>query len=354
MRNAAVSVLALFAIVLLFLVPSPGQAQGDSHYFPETKHTVAGALWQYWQAHGGLPQQGYPISDEMQETSDLNGQTYTVQYFERAVFEKHPENQPPYNVLLSQLGTFRYKAKYGAAGAPGQQVSADNPRVFTQTQHTVGGRFRAYWEAHGGLAQQGYPISDEFTETSDLDGKPYRVQYFERAVFELHPENQPPYDVLLSQLGTFQYAQKYVAGHIPSPTPAAPGRLSVAYIVGALKAAGLPIAETQVFTADTDPNHLLGRPHEYVEKATWHDSRLPAPRTPAQLEISDGAGLEIFTDPTDAQKRADYITALYRGLPALAEYDYVHGPVLLRASHQLTPEQAEAYHTALEVIPLGP
>jgi hypothetical protein len=25
----------------------------------------------------------------------------------------------------------------------------------------------------------------------------------------LHPENQAPFDVLLSQLGTFQYQQKY-------------------------------------------------------------------------------------------------------------------------------------------------
>jgi hypothetical protein len=36
-----------------------------------------------------------------------------VQYFERAVFEYHPENAAPYDVLLSQLGTFRYRDKYG-------------------------------------------------------------------------------------------------------------------------------------------------------------------------------------------------------------------------------------------------
>jgi hypothetical protein len=203
----------------LSLPPSGAAAQGDSHFFPETKHTVAGVFWTYWQGHGGLAQQGYPISDEMQEKSDLNGQTYTVQYFERAVFEKHPENQPPYDVLLSQLGTFRYKAKYGAAGAPGQQASPANPRRFPETNHTIGGAFRAYWESHGGLAQQGYPISDEFTEVSDLNGQPYTVQYFERAVFEKHPENQPPYDVLLSQLGTFQYKQKYQSAK-PTPQPA--------------------------------------------------------------------------------------------------------------------------------------
>jgi hypothetical protein len=74
----------------------------------------------------------------------------------------------------------------------------------------VGGKFLAYWREHGGLAQQGYPISDEFTEVSDLDGKEYLVQYFERAVFELHPENAgTPCEVLLSQLGTTQYKEKY-------------------------------------------------------------------------------------------------------------------------------------------------
>src|SRR3954447_15784891 len=59
--------------------------------------------------------------------------------------------------------------------------------------------------------QQGYPVSDPFTEVSALDGKPYLVQYFERAVFELHPENQAPYNVLLSQLGTVKFTHKYGA-----------------------------------------------------------------------------------------------------------------------------------------------
>src|SRR5205085_5974898 len=55
---------------------------------------------------------------------------------------------------------------------------------------------------NGGQDWQGYPISDEFQEKSDLDGKVYIVQYFERAVFELHPENQPPNDVVLQSLPT--------------------------------------------------------------------------------------------------------------------------------------------------------
>ena len=89
---------------------------------------------------------------------DLDGKTYTVQYFERAVFEQHPENAgTPYDVLLSQLGTSATTASI-RQGAPGQSANTrPDPRVFAETGHSVGGAFRAYWESHGGLAQQGYP-----------------------------------------------------------------------------------------------------------------------------------------------------------------------------------------------------
>ncbi len=189
--------------------PIPGENE-TSRAFPETGKSVKGIFLDYWDSNGGLTQQGYPISEEFTEISPLNGKAYTVQYFERAVFEYHPENQPPHNVLLSQLGTFQYKRKYGATGAPSQQPNnTEGSQLFTETGHKLGGKFLEYWRQHGGLAQQGYPISDEFQEKSALDGKTYLVQYFERAVFELHSENQPPFDVLLSQLGTFQHKLKY-------------------------------------------------------------------------------------------------------------------------------------------------
>jgi beta-N-acetylhexosaminidase len=108
------------------------------------------------------------------------------------------------------LGAFAYQEKY-PGGAPGQQPNTSpRARYFEQTGHTLGGGFLEYWNSHGGLAQQGYPISDEFTEVSDLDGQPYVVQYFQRVVFEYHPENPPSGRVLLSQLGTFRYREQDV------------------------------------------------------------------------------------------------------------------------------------------------
>ncbi len=205
------SFLALLLLALPALGAGPSQAQEGSRTFPETGKTIKGRFLEYWTTHGGLAQQGFPISEEIQEKSDTDGKTYTVQYFERAVFEKHPENKAPNDVLLSLLGTFRYEQQY-PNGAPAQQPGAENAVKFNETGKTLGGRFRKYWNEHGGLAQQGYPISDEFQEVSALNGKTYRVQYFQRAVFEYHPENPAPNDVLLSQLGTFRYKAKYAAG----------------------------------------------------------------------------------------------------------------------------------------------
>jgi hypothetical protein len=190
---------------------------GTTTFFPQTSHNMRGAFARYWASQGALAQQGYPLTEQFQQISDVDGKVYLTQYFERAVFELHPENKPPHDVLLSLLGAEAYRQKYGPGGAPGQRISKDNPRHFPETGHTVGGKFRRYWEEHGGLAQQGYPVSEEFTEISDLDGKAYTVQYFERAVMELHPENQPPHDVLLSQLGTLKAKQLSLSG--PKPTP---------------------------------------------------------------------------------------------------------------------------------------
>src|SRR5688500_11955513 len=195
-RGYLLSALLVLALGAGALGPRLGSAQDGSRTFPETGKTVKGRFLEYWTQNGGLAQQGFPISDEMQERSDTDGKTYTVQYFERAVFELHPQNQRPFDVLLSLLGNFNYSQKY-PNGAPNQKASTTNARKFAETGKTLGGRFRQYWEQNGGLAQQGYPISDEFQEKSPLDGKTYTVQYFERAVFEYHPENRAPFDVLL-------------------------------------------------------------------------------------------------------------------------------------------------------------
>lgn len=218
-RPGSLLVPLLFLILLPFFsfaqVSVRAQENTTSRLFAETGRTVGGKLLAYWNEHGGLPAQGLPISEQMQEKSETDGRFYTVQYFERAVLELHPENTAPYDVLPSLLGVFQYKRKYSGR-APNQHPNNDaDSRIFAETGKRLGGGFLAYWLNTGGLVQYGYPISDEFTEVSDLSGKSYTVQYFERVVFEYHPENEQPYRVLLSQLGTFYYRARYAP---PAPS----------------------------------------------------------------------------------------------------------------------------------------
>ncbi|MDQ5822811.1 MAG: hypothetical protein M3441_01190 [Chloroflexota bacterium] len=193
-------------------VPVPGS---PGHTFTETGRTVPGLFLDYWIEHKGLSRYGLPISEPIGEVSEVDGKTYTVQYFERAVFEYHPENPPPHNVLLSLIGVHDYHRVYGPNGAPNQRVGF-NAIYFPETGHWLGGIFHTIWRREGGLAEFGYPISEEFEELSPLDGNVYTVQYFERAVFEWHREHESPHAVEFSHLGRWRYESLY--GELP-PRP---------------------------------------------------------------------------------------------------------------------------------------
>ncbi|MDQ6695431.1 MAG: alpha/beta hydrolase [Chloroflexota bacterium] len=201
------------------LQAQPLPAGGDQMQCQQTGKSVRGIFLDYWRTHGGIAQQGLPISGEMQEQSTVDGKAYTVQYFERAVLEYHPDNRGAKSpeVLASLLGAQAYHARY-SAGAPGQRPDySEGSAYFPQTGHRLGGAFLEYWRQHGDVMQQGYPVSDQFSEVSPLDGETYTVQYFERAVFEFHTENDPANQVQLSQLGTFKMKQKIAPSKTARP-----------------------------------------------------------------------------------------------------------------------------------------
>jgi hypothetical protein len=84
---------------------APFQSSATRLYFEPTGHSLGGSFLTYWNRYGGLPIFGYPLSEPFEEKSDTDGKTYTVQYFERARFELHPEFAgTPNEVLLGLLG----------------------------------------------------------------------------------------------------------------------------------------------------------------------------------------------------------------------------------------------------------
>ena len=88
-------------------------------YFNETGHTLKEPFLAYWQAKGGLPVYGYPISEAFNEKSPTDGKTYQVQYFERNRLEYHPEAKgTPNEIQLGLLGKEFYQRTYGNAAPP--------------------------------------------------------------------------------------------------------------------------------------------------------------------------------------------------------------------------------------------
>jgi hypothetical protein len=103
--------------------PKAGCLPPDCASFTDTKHTLRGTFLRYWEANGGLPVFGYPLTEEFVERNPVDGKEYLVQYFERNRFELHPENAGTrYEVLLGLLGVEAWRAQPTLAARPAVAV----------------------------------------------------------------------------------------------------------------------------------------------------------------------------------------------------------------------------------------
>lgn len=90
--------------------PPVAPKDGSARFFPESGHNL-NVFRRYWEKNGGLARFGVPTSEELREVSKGDGREYTVQYFERARLEHHPEHTGgPFEVMLGLIGAERYKA----------------------------------------------------------------------------------------------------------------------------------------------------------------------------------------------------------------------------------------------------
>lgn len=204
-------------------IPAPEITFPERRVYPETGHSISYGFKLYWDRNGGLPVFGYPVTEEYSERNPDTGQRYTVQYFERQRFEYHPENAgTPYEVLLGRLGVAN-AAQRGLLGSipfrplPERASIGADCTLFVETRHQVCGRFRDYWQRYGlefgdpgvsareSLALWGYPISEAYTDPDTGQ----QIQYFERALFEYHPEySGTPFEVLIARLGETQLSNQ--------------------------------------------------------------------------------------------------------------------------------------------------
>lgn len=206
MRYARWGALAVL-ISLMVALPAGALAQSDEApdqvYFAETGHHLSGEFLQYWKHEGALMTFGYPISEEIVDPET----GLTVQYFERAVFEWHPDAPEGWKVQQQLLGNAAVAdLPPNEAFQPVDGSTNGDCTFFEATGHRLCFGFRDYWKNNGGLRIFGYPISEEYTDP--VTG--YTTQYFERARFEYHPENSPQFQVLLGLLGSAAAAEANV------------------------------------------------------------------------------------------------------------------------------------------------
>ncbi|MFV9503950.1 MAG: hypothetical protein AB4911_05220 [Oscillochloridaceae bacterium umkhey_bin13] len=84
-------------------LPRVERAAAGCRFFPETGHSLCPPFRAYWERNGGLAGFGFPLSEPTREVVE-GGRTLTVQWFERARFEDHPEQPATRRVQLSRLG----------------------------------------------------------------------------------------------------------------------------------------------------------------------------------------------------------------------------------------------------------
>lgn len=159
------------------LTPSDGVL-----YVSETGQYLHGTFRVYYETHGGVEIFGLPV------TPIISVGGLRVQYFERARFEVPVGHDEQNTVTLGRLGAAAVEALDAEARAnppfAGIVESAipAGAQYFSATQHSLKGDFANFWQANGGLAVFGYPLSEEFYQ--EIDGVVLRVQYFERARME--------------------------------------------------------------------------------------------------------------------------------------------------------------------------
>lgn len=265
----------LIGAVLLTVAPLGLLAQTQpEQYFPLTGHTVRGEFLDYFNVHGGLGIFGFPITEEFV----LNGRT--VQYFQKARMELHPDKPAGQRIRLGSLGE-----ELGKSTPPQPSPGANTffRRYFSETGHSVVYAFLSFFDKNGGAEVFGYPISDYGVE----NGKGRIGQYFQRAQLEWYPELEPELRVQLADLGSIHFDQLAAQGKVdpalkkPAPAPGAISDVPLTLKVSA--------TTKETITSRRDSQTL------YVYVTDQKD--LPVANAEVAFTLRDAAGAKAYTMP---------------------------------------------------------
>lgn len=147
-----------------------------------------------------------------------------------------------------------------------------------------------------------------------------------------------------------------VATSAPAAVKAITGKQADAAGITKQLAAAVPTVKlTVTYTEATDPNSRMGRPHQYVTKTAFADSRVSKnPKAKDEADgrsdaISYGGTVEVFATDADAKAWVGGIDKMGQAVSSLVTPDYLlrQGRYVIRASDLLTPGQVAGYKAVL-------
>lgn len=240
--------------------------------FRETGHTVKEPFLRFYQAHGGEPLFGQPLTEEF----IMGGRV--VQFFERVVFARPLESKDG-PVRLAPIAIQMGK---GEPPLPSSAIPAPHDperRYFPETGHAVCRAFLSFLEAHGGTELFGQPITEIQVEEGVI------VQYFENARLEREPMDTGGSGVRIGRLAEeylheldlpLSLLRPVITTPAPSPATALPTATSP-------MAVEMPASPT--WTAPPDPTQ---EPKPTPPSAQSDPDSPPSVRVPA-----DGSALRL-------------------------------------------------------------
>lgn len=159
-------------------------------YIAQTGHNMPDVIAKYWNAKGGVPSLGYPLSEVFVRKGD-DGQ-HIYQYFERVLVEYVPDSN---SVTLAPIGSW-FAEVNGTYDKVAPFDNTPKSRYVAATGHGISGGIFQWYAANGDSDMFGAPIAEEGPYTTK-DGRKVTAQLFERARIEIDANG----NVTLGRLG---------------------------------------------------------------------------------------------------------------------------------------------------------
>lgn len=169
----------------------PGATTPSGRYFGDTGHNLKAPFLAAWQRSGGRLGIGAPISEErFQEGVGV------VQSFQAVTLVFDPGLETPWDVQAVHIpADLRQALAPGSARKAVHRAPRDG-RLFSETGHSLSGKFLSFWEEHGDLPLIGLPTTEPFSNRATG----LETQVFERAVLEIGSAGTVQFQPIAEQL----------------------------------------------------------------------------------------------------------------------------------------------------------